>query len=52
VKAAQPGEVLVSASVAGSDPGSQGLGFEAAEPLSLKGYDERVDAYRLNAPSL
>jgi class 3 adenylate cyclase len=52
VKAAQPGEVLVSAPVADSDPGSQALEFEAAGPLPLKGYDERVDAYRLTQPPL
>jgi class 3 adenylate cyclase len=52
VKAAQPGEVLVSAPVADSDPGSQAFEFEAAGPLALKGYDERVDAYRLTQPSL
>jgi class 3 adenylate cyclase len=52
VRAAQPGEVLVSAPVADSDPGSRALEFEAAGPLPLKGYDEPVDAYRLAPPPL
>ena len=52
VKAAQPGEVLVSASVAESDRGSQALEFDAAEPLPLKGYDQPVHAYRLAQPPL
>jgi adenylate cyclase len=52
VKAARPGELLVSAPVANSEPGSQALEFEAAGPLALKGYDEPVDAYRLTQPSL
>jgi adenylate cyclase len=52
VKAAEPGEVLVSESVAQSDLGSTALVFEASESLSLKGYDERVEAYRLTQAPL
>lgn len=52
VKAAEPGEVLVSESVARSEAGATELTFEPAGALPLKGYDERVGAYRLITPPL
>jgi adenylate cyclase len=52
VKVAEPGEVLVSESVAQSDPGSAALTFEPAGHHPLKGYDDRVGAYRLLTPPL
>ena len=50
VKAAEPGEVLVSEPLAESDPGSPGLLFDRAEVPRMKGYGARVGAYRLKAP--
>lgn len=52
VKVAEPGEVLVSESVARFDPGSGGLRFDAVGPVVLKGYGDPVGAYRLSAPPL
>ena len=45
VKVAEPGEVLVSQSVA-ENP-SDGIGFEAVHLPPLKGYDQGVAAFRL-----
>lgn len=52
VKMAEPGEVLVSESVAESDSRSTELRFEPAGPFPLKGYEGAVTAYRLKAPPL
>jgi adenylate cyclase len=46
VKVAEPGEVLVSESLTGA----AGLGFEPIEVPPLKGYVERLAAYRLSMP--
>jgi class 3 adenylate cyclase len=46
VKVADPGRVLVSASVVEHLPDR--IGFEAIHPLTLKGYEQGVAAFRLN----
>ena len=53
VKAAQPGELLVSASRSRRPTGaSRELSSKPPGRHALKGYDERVAAYRLIPPSL
>ena len=45
MKVAEPGEVLVSKSVA--DQASDRAGFEAVQAPPLKGYEQGVAAFRL-----
>jgi len=52
VKAAEPGEVLVSEALAGSRPGAPGLRFDPVELPLMKGYDSPVGAYRLGSAPL
>jgi class 3 adenylate cyclase len=52
VKVAEPGEVLVSEVLTGSDSGSLALEFEPVAIPPLKGYEGRVGAYRLRSPPL
>lgn len=52
VKVAEPGEVLVSEALADSDPTARGVQLEPVGIPPLKGYDERVGAYRLIKPPL
>jgi class 3 adenylate cyclase len=50
VKVADPGQVLVSASVVEHLPDR--IGFEAIHPLTLKGYEQGVAAFKLNKASV
>lgn len=50
VKLAEPSEVLVSEVLAQAGGGSSGLAFEPLGHHPLKGYEDRVGAYRLSAP--
>jgi adenylate cyclase len=52
VKLAEPGAVLVSEGLAEAGSGSSGLVFEPTGDHSLKGYEDRVGAYRLGSPPL
>ena len=52
VKLAEPGEVLVSEPLAEAAGASSELVFEPAGEHPLKGYEDRVGAYRLGSPSL
>ncbi len=49
---AEPGEVLVSESLAEAERGSGRFGFDVFEVPALKGYDHPVGAYRLQSPPL
>jgi class 3 adenylate cyclase len=51
VKVAAADEVLVSESIAEADAGSRER-FELTGAAPLKGYDDRVGAYRLESPPL
>jgi adenylate cyclase len=52
VKIAEPGEVLVSESLAEAEAGSGRFRFDVFEVPPLKGYDHSVGAYRLQSPPL